>query len=232
MKAYKGFNRDMTCRGFQYKERAEYEEKEAQLCHSGFHACEVPMDCFNYYSPSNSVYHEVDLEDVCSERESIDTKVCAKRIKIGARLSFSGLVKATIEYVQTKVIATTGDMAHSVTTGYMAHSATTGYMAHSATTGKSARSATTGDGAHSMTSGHMAHSATTGKNSIAAALGIAGKAKGSIGCWIVLAEYAHTLQGLMLIGVKCAKVDGSNILADTWYHLCNGKFEIAKEDDE
>ena len=223
MKAYKGFNRDMTCRGFQYKEGAEYEEKEAQLCHSGFHACEVPMDCFNYYSPSKSVYHEVDLEDICSERESTDTKVCAKRIKIGARFSLSGLVKATIEYVQTKVTATTGDGAHSATTGDRAHSATTGNWAHSATTGY---------GAHSATTGYGAHSATTGANSIAAALGIAGKAKGAIGCWIVLAEYAHTPQGLMLTNVKCAKVDGSNILADTWYHLCNGKFEIAKEDDE
>lgn len=59
MKAYKGFNKDMTCRGFQFEEGKSYEEKEVKLCSKGFHACENPIDCLNYYRPSNSVYHEV-----------------------------------------------------------------------------------------------------------------------------------------------------------------------------
>ena len=48
MKAYKGFNTDMTCRGFKFEEGKTYEEPEAKLCKSGFHACENPLDCFNY----------------------------------------------------------------------------------------------------------------------------------------------------------------------------------------
>ena len=57
MKAYKGFNSDMTCRGFQFKEGETYKEENAKLCESGFHACEDPIDCFNYYNPNESVLH-------------------------------------------------------------------------------------------------------------------------------------------------------------------------------
>ena len=62
MKAYKGFNKDMTCRGFQYKEGGEYETDRVEVCKSGFHACENPLDCFAYYYPAEgSVFHEVEL---------------------------------------------------------------------------------------------------------------------------------------------------------------------------
>lgn len=63
MKAYKGFNRDMTCRDFQFEEGKTYEEENAKLCDSGFHACVDPLDCFNYYYPGQSVYREVELDD-------------------------------------------------------------------------------------------------------------------------------------------------------------------------
>ena len=77
VKYYKGFNRDMTCRGFQYKEGETYTTDEAKLCQSGFHACENPLDCFSYYNPSESVYHEVELSDVSEEKSNDDTKVVA-----------------------------------------------------------------------------------------------------------------------------------------------------------
>ena len=48
MKAYKGFNRDMTCRDFQYEEGKEYHEATANLCNAGFHACERPLDCLGH----------------------------------------------------------------------------------------------------------------------------------------------------------------------------------------
>ena len=101
MKAYKGFNKDMTCRDFQYEEGKEYTTDEARLCNSGFHACEYPLDCFGYYAPGESVYHEVDLDDVSDEREN-DTKVCAKKIKIGAALDVKGLIKAAFEYTSER----------------------------------------------------------------------------------------------------------------------------------
>ena len=99
MKAYKGFNKDMTCKGFQYEEGKTYTTDEAKLCESGFHACENPLDCFGYYAPTESVYHEVELEDVSDEKGK-DTKRCGKKIKIGAALDVAGLVKAHFEYVK------------------------------------------------------------------------------------------------------------------------------------
>ena len=99
MKGYKGFNKDLTCRGFQYREGESFETDKAELCSSGFHACERPLDVFGYYAPGESVYHEVELGDVSEQREG-DSKVCAKKIKIGARLSIGDLVKAQVEYVK------------------------------------------------------------------------------------------------------------------------------------
>ena len=67
--AYKGFNRDLTCRDFQYEEGKEFEiDGDVKLCSRGFHACEDPIDCFGYYDPANSVFHEVELEGVSPER--------------------------------------------------------------------------------------------------------------------------------------------------------------------
>ena len=97
MKAYKGFNKDMTCRGFQFREGETYHEDTAELCKSGFHACEAPIDCFSYYAPAKSVYREVELDDVTDERLA-DSKVCGKTIKIGAEIGIPGLVKAHFEF--------------------------------------------------------------------------------------------------------------------------------------
>ena len=104
VKYYKGFNRDMTCRGFQYKEGETYTTDEAKLCVSGFHACENPLDCFGYYNPSESVYHEVELSDVSDEKSNDDTKVVAKKIKVGAELSVRDLCKAHFEFVKSKTV--------------------------------------------------------------------------------------------------------------------------------
>lgn len=96
---YKGFKKDMTCRGFQYEEGKEYEESEASVCNSGFHSCEYPLDCFGYYDPAHSVYHEVEASgEIDKGEEKDDTKVASTKIKIGAEINIAGMVKAAIEY--------------------------------------------------------------------------------------------------------------------------------------
>lgn len=54
MRAFKGFNKDLTCRGYQYEEGKEFHTERAECCDTGFHACEYPLDCFGYYDPAHS----------------------------------------------------------------------------------------------------------------------------------------------------------------------------------
>ena len=125
MKMYKGFDKDLKCRDFQYEIGKTYEESTARLCRSGFHACEMPFDVFEYYAPGDmSRYCEVDLEEVCGEKFN-DTNRCGKKIAISAEIGIAGLVKAQIEYVKEHTTmkhtdpkqATAGDYG-AATAGY------------------------------------------------------------------------------------------------------------------
>ena len=103
MKAYKGFNADMTCHGFQFEEGKTYEhEGEVKLFESGFHACEDPLDIFGYYAPSGSEFHEVELEGVSDECKE-ETRVVAKKITIGTRLGIDKIIKACVEFRFSKL---------------------------------------------------------------------------------------------------------------------------------
>ena len=220
MKAYKGFNADMTCRGFQYKEGETYHEDIADLCHKGFHACERPLDVLAYYSPNSSVFHEVELDDVSEQREE-DSKVCAKFIKIGAKVDIATLVKATVDYTVSKCDPAKSQHAKKDSG---AASATGVRGAASATGVRGAASATGVSGAASATGWRGAASAGH-KTAIAVAWGPSGMAKGVLGAHIVCAEWEDD----KLIGAKMARVDGDKIKADTYYMLKNGEFAEVKQ---
>ena len=100
IKSYKGFDKDLKCRGFQYEIGREYEEKKAVACNSGFHACEVPLDVLGYYPPATSRYCEVEQDGQFS-RDGGNSKVASTKIKIGAEIGIPGLVKAHVEYVRS-----------------------------------------------------------------------------------------------------------------------------------
>ena len=163
IKTYKGFNKNMTCRGFQYEEGKEYEEEIVEVCDHGFHACEYPLDCLNYYYPNESVYHEVEQSGEI-QKHNDDTKVASTKIKIGAEISIAGLVKAAIEYTVKRVKKDAeSDEKHgasSATGDYGASSATGDYGASSATRDYGASSATGDYGASSATGDYGASSAT------------------------------------------------------------------------
>lgn len=232
MKAYKGFNKDMTCRGFQFEEGKTYEEKEAILCKRRFHACANPLDVFNYYPPGESVYHEVELDDVSEEKEK-DTKICGRKIKIGKQLGLNDMISDSIEISMQMHEKNVGD-SHAVTAGDYRPAATSGYSSHAATSGDSSPAATSGDSSHAatsgdyscaVTSGDSSHAVTSGDSSIAAAIGRNSKAKSTIGNWIVLAEYGEwNGKTYPVLCVKCGKIDGVSLKPDTWYQLKNGEF--------
>ena len=180
MKAYKGFNKDMTCtpkggKTFQYKEGETYEEPEAYLCKRGFHACLDPLDCLNYYDICNGVYHEVELDDVFEERHPEDTKVCGKKIRIGAKLSIKDIVKASVDFTMERVkkeggtnpeyaakLASSGDFAQLASSGDFAQLASSGDFAKLASSGYSAQLASSGDSAQLASSGYSAQLASSG----------------------------------------------------------------------
>ena len=100
VKAYKGFDKDLKCRGRQYTEGVEDHVSDvARLCKEGVHACERPLDVFEYYDPADSVYHEVELAGVLDEHKE-GNKICGTDIKVKGKLDIAGLVKAQIEYTK------------------------------------------------------------------------------------------------------------------------------------
>ena len=186
VKSYKGFNKDMTCRGFQYEEGKEYETSKAIVCNEGFHACEYPLDCLGYYSPNTSVYHEVEQTgEFSSDSDSEDSKIASTKIKIGAKLSIAGLVQAAIDFTKSKTFTTqdaTGDKGASSATGdYGASSATGDYGASSATGDKGASSATGYKGASSAT-GYKGASSATGDYGASSATGNCGASSATGNC--------------------------------------------------
>lgn len=201
MKAYKGFDKNMQCRGFQFEEGKTYHEDESELCKRGFHACENPLDVFGYYSPGkNSIYREVELEDVSEERNSDDTKVCAKTIKIGAKLDVAGLCKAHFEYVSARCNPANGRVAgdkESAAAGNWGIAAAGNWGSAAAGNNGSAAAGNWG-------------SAAAGKQGIACCRG--GKVKGNIGAVLALSELDDNGNN---ISAKAVVVDGKTIKANT-----------------
>jgi hypothetical protein len=257
IKGFKGFDKDLRCRGFQYEVGKEYETDDARACQTGFHFCENPLDTFNYYPPGQSRYGDVEGDGKLDYHDQ-DSKIACTKIRIGAEIGLSGMIKAAVQFIfdksekqnvtteDKKFAATTGEGANAATTGEGANAATTGEGANAATTGEGANAATTGEGANAATTGSWANAATTGEganaattgyranasalgeHAIAAGLGINNKAKAALGNWIVLAEWVDSGDHYEVKTVKSAKVDGKKIKANVWYKMNDGKFVEAE----
>ena len=238
MKAYKGFNKDMTCKGFQFEEGKTYEhEGEVKLCESGFHACEDPLDIFEYYIPSISEFHEVELDGVSDERGG-DTKVVAKKITIGAKLSLDKIINACVEFrlSKTKKISgaasNTGYKGAASNTGNCGVASNTGDYGAASNTGDCGAASNTGDYGAASNTGYCGAAETSGKHSVAMSVGYDCKARGALGTWIVLAERDEwDGVGYPIKDIKAFKVDGEEVKADTWYKLVDG-FLIEAQNEE
>ena len=124
MKTYKGFNKDMTCRGFHYEEGKEYEiSGDVKFCENGFHGCEDPLDCFNYYAPGKSVYHEVEQSGEISRNNDGDSKVASSKIKIGARLDIAKIVNLHFDFIKSRTTFENTDHKQASAGAYGAASA-------------------------------------------------------------------------------------------------------------
>lgn len=104
-KYYKAFEKGLVCRGKQYQENTIFEEEKAEVCRSGMHFCENPLDVLSYYDLVNSggeLPEFAEVEPLAEIKTDDNIKFCTRKIKIGAKLSFSDFVKACIEFLLKK----------------------------------------------------------------------------------------------------------------------------------
>ena len=216
MKCYKGFDKDLKCRNFQYEIGKEYEEERAEICDTGFHACENPLDVFGYYAPAGSRYCEVELD--ANDQKSDDSQRVGKKISIKAEIGIAGIIKAGVEYIKDQV---NWDDDKKSNTGDQSAATNTGDWSAATNTGNRSAATNTGD---------CSAATVEGKESVAMAIGYNSKAKGSLGCFIVLAECKEMGGEYHIVDVKSAKVDGEKIKPDTFYKLINGEFVEADKE--
>ena len=245
MIVYKGTDKDMKCRDFQFELGKEYEEAEAKLCEKGFHGCEYPLDVFAHYNPADSRFFVADLDGVTDEMESDDTKRVGTKIKLRAEIGIPGLVKAAVEYIKEKAESSdnqTGYQSAATNTGYRSAATNTGNCSAATNTGD--RSAATNTGNQSAATntgnwsaatntgywsaatntGHQSAATVEGKESIAIVTGIDSKASGAIGCWLVLTERdGWNGKTYPIKEVRAVKVDGETIKPGVFYKLQNGE---------
>ncbi len=254
IKSYKGFDKNLRCRDFQYKIGGIYEmDGEIKVCNRGFHACESPFDVFDYYTMIDSRFCEVEQDGNIS-KEDRGTKICSSKIKIKAELKLADMINLGIEWlkeitlpekIKTSIkdnssgnnakIGSSGYDAKIGSSGYDAKIGSSGYDAQIGSSGNNAKIGSSGnnakigsfgDGAKIGSSGNNAKIDSTGKDCVIMCAGINSVAKASKGSWITLSEWSYSegKQRYIPICVKTEFVDGEKIKADTYYSLKGGVF--------
>ena len=205
---YKGFDKDLKCRGYQFEVGKEYEvDGPIRCCENGFHACESPMEVWDHYDMLTSRFCKVEQSgDI--DRESNTTKVCSSKIKIKAELKLADIIKLGIEWLIDK---TSPKQLKGVNNN----------------DGYSAKIGSSGDSAKIGSSGYSAKIDSTGQDSVICCAGDSSIAKAKVGSWITLSEWVYSYKKGRNIP-KCVKteyVDGERIKEDTWYKLVDGEFK-------
>ena len=237
MKAYKGFNSDLTCRDFQYKEGETFTlDGKAKLCKHGFHACTNPIDTLHYYIPAEgSRYFEVECDGV-SQEESEDSKIVCSKITVGAELDLLAMVKIGASMIFDRVkktnhdkatsgdrstAATSGDQSTAATSGDQSTAATSGYRSTAATSGDQSTAATSGYRSTAATSGYRSTAATSGNRSTAATSGNRSTAATSGNQSTAIANGKESIAIANGYEVKAKGVVGSYIVLTEYDDNCN-----------
>ena len=234
--AYKGFDKDLKCRGFQYEVGKEYElpnGEKPNVCDTGFHACESPLEVLDYYfmddNANLSRFCEVEQSGELSHQDDKgSTKVASSKIKIKAEIKFADLIKLGVEWLKEKTspekVEKTEDGLND--SGYSAKIGSSGNSAQIGSSGCSAKIGSSGNYAKIGSSGDYAKIDSTGNGSVLMCAGHQSRVKAKVGSWITLAEW-YKDESCNHWKPRCVKteyVDGERIKADTWYRLIGGEF--------
>ena len=171
---YKGFDKDLKCRGFAYEIGKDYEKDgKIKCCNNGFHACEFPLDVFNYYAPGgNSRYCTVTQSGV-TDKEKGDSKVASSKIHIETEIGLDGIIKAGVKFILDKVNwknqkeSNTGDQSAATNTGDWSAATNTGDWSAATNTGDWSAATNTGDWSAATNTGDRSAATNTGDRSAA-----------------------------------------------------------------
>ena len=174
--SYKGFDKNMKCRGFQYEVGKEYEiDGEIKCCSRGFHACKSPMEVWGYYDMLTSRFAKVEQSGKI-DKEDNSTKVCSSRIKIKTELKLADIINIGVEWLEDitspskvkadgalndngdrrKQIGSSGNSAQIGSSGDYAKIGSSGDCAQIGSSGYSAQIGSSGDSAQIGSSGNYA----------------------------------------------------------------------------
>ena len=205
--AYKAMDKNMMCRGKQYEVGKTYHEDKADCCHAGMHACENPLDVLHYYPLRDGTrFFEVECGGNV-DKSGEDSKLACTELTVKGEVNFAGLVKATVNAVFNLV---RGKEPFS-----------SGYYSTAGSSGDSSTAGSSGYYSTAAATGAYCRAKADGKDNIAVANGAHSKARGAMGCYLVLTEYDNN--GSMICA-KMSKVDGKTIKENVWYTLKNGEF--------
>ena len=215
IKGYKGFDKDLKCRGFQYEAGKEYLTDKAVACNTGFHYCENPLDVLHFYAPCDDTgtpNRFCEVEGSGDFDKSKSDKICCTHLKVKAEIGLQGLIKAGVKFILDRVKWEDNKQSN------------TGYYSAATNTGDRSAATNTGYCSAATNTGYCSAASVEGKESIAIVTGKDSRAKGSLGCWIVLTERGEwNDETYPILDVKAFKVDGEVIKSDTWYKLIDGK---------
>ena len=227
---YKAYEPGLVCRGYQYEEGKTYKKNGHGVCVGGVtHYCVNPFDVLDHYPlvREDGKFSEFTTVEAIDEPVTDDNqKFATSTIKIGAKLGFSGFIKACIDFACEKTIKSMPSNKVNAQIG------SSGNYAKIGSSGDSARIGSSGDYAQIGSSGDYAKIDISGNDSVGAAVGIGSVIKGAVGNWITLAEwvYDEVKQRRIPVCVKSAQIDGEIIKADTWYKLSGGEFVEAADE--
>ena len=229
MKGYKGFNPGLVCRGKQYAENTVYEEEKAVICKRGMHFCENPFDVLDYYDlvrNDGSFNDFAEVEALADTDTDDNKKFCTSKLRVGAKLSVSGFIKACVAFAIEKTKINNKETDISDNGGYSARIGSSGYSAQIGSSGDSAQIGSSGYSARIGSSGDSARIASEGKYAVVCCAGHGSIAKAKKGSWITLSEWEYNdkEKAYIPVCVKTRKVDGKHIKENVFYELRNGKF--------
>ena len=239
-KGYKGFEKRLVCRGKQYAENTVFEEPEADICKKGMHFCENPFDVLDYYDLVNAdgAFNDfAEVEALADVKTDDGKKYCTTKLKVGAKLTFAGFIKACVDFVIEKTTVkmpdseiSSGNYAQIGSSGYSAKIGSSGNYAQIGSSGDSAQIGSSGNSAKIGSSGDSAKIGSSGLDSVICCAGTDSIVKAKKGSWITLSEWVWSDEKERYIP-KCVKteyVDGERIKEDTYYKLINGEFTEIK----